>query len=78
MQLPNAPLSQVADIIRKNWPNMSVYARPYAQVMLQLPSIQSNYYADSGKDMVLYFLANAQTWRGPVAKLVKEELNRRL
>jgi hypothetical protein len=30
---------------------------------------------DDAKTIVLYFLANAQTWRGEVAKRVKAELN---
>lgn len=76
-QLKTAPLSQIADIIRKNWRPMSVYAQPYVQAMLQLPSINSDYGLDSGKEIVLRFLCNAGTWRGPVARVVKAELNRR-
>jgi pyruvate kinase len=33
---------------------------------------------DSGKSIVIYFLGNAQTWRGPIAKAVKKELNSRI
>jgi hypothetical protein len=32
------------------------------------------YGMDSGKSIILYFLANASTWRGDTAKRVKAEL----
>ena len=32
-------------------------------------------YQDSGRSVVAYFLANAGTWRGEVARRVKKELN---
>lgn len=76
-QLASAPLSQVADVIRRSWHPISVHAQPYVQTMLQLPSIDSNYGLDSGKEIVLRFLCNAGTWRGPVARVVKAELSRR-
>ena len=49
----------------------------YVQAMLTLPTIESSYGSDDGKSVVLYFLSNAGTWRGPVAKLVKAELKKR-
>ena len=78
-QLPNAPLSQIADLIRRDWgASMSVYAKPYVRAMLQCPDIDSTYGADDARTVVLYFLANSGTWRGPVARLVKIELRRRV
>lgn len=76
-QLPTAPLSQLADLVRRDWKNVSPYALPYLKAMLTLPSIDTAYYNDSGKSVVLYFLSNAAGWRGDVAKLVKAELKRR-
>lgn len=76
-QLPGAPLSQIADIIRRDWKPMNYAAVPYVQAMLQLSSVSDSYGADDGKGIVLYFLSNASTWRGPVAKLVKAELKKR-
>ena len=32
---------------------------------------------DSGRSIVRYFLGNAGTWRGDVAKAIKAELKRR-
>jgi len=76
-QLPQAPLSQIADIIRRNWQPVGYAALPYVRAMLQLPTIDSTYGADDGHSIVLYFLSNAGSWRGPVAKLVKAELKKR-
>ena len=81
LQLPSAPLAQIASIIRKDWTSASSgfqCAFPYLQAMFRLSSIDESYGAGSGRDIVLYFLANAGTWRGPVAKLVKAELRFRL
>ena len=77
-QLSAAPLSQIADTIRRDWKPMSYAAVPYVQAMLTLPSITSDYGLDSGKEIVLRFLCNAGTWRGPVARVVKAELNKRV
>ena len=42
--------------------------------MSELSSIEDNYFLDSAKSIVLYFLANAQSWRGDVARRIKAEL----
>jgi len=44
--------------------------------MQSLDSIEDNYYEDSGKSVVLYFLANAQTWKGEKARSIKAELKK--
>ena len=41
-------------------------------------SVANNYGLDSGRSIVQYFLSNAQSWRGPVAKAVKAELKKRV
>jgi hypothetical protein len=46
--------------------------------MGSLHDIKDNFINDSGASIVVYFLGNAQTWRGPVAKAVKAELNKRV
>jgi len=46
--------------------------------MYNLISIKDKYGQDSGKSIVAYFLSNARSWTGPVAKLVKKELKKRL
>ena len=73
-ELRNKPLSYTAEIIRANWTNPSPYAVPYINAMAQINSINDSYYADTANSVVLYFLANAQTWRGDTARLVKAHL----
>lgn len=69
------PLYEIANEIRKDWgKKLSPYAKPYLDAMATLDSIEENYMWDSGKNMVLYFLSNAATWRGETAKRIKKEL----
>ena len=69
------PLYEVAEEIRKDWKNIYFGAKPYLDAMSCLESINDNYGWDSGKSIVLYFLANASSWRGEVARRIKKELN---
>ena len=68
------PLYVIAREIRKDWKNISPYAAPYLDAMETLDSINDNYFFDSGRSIVAYFLANAGTWRGETAKRIKTEL----
>jgi hypothetical protein len=68
------PLSNIAAEIRRDWKNVPSCAQPYLNALLQMDSIDNNYYYDTGTSVVRYFLANAQQWRGPVAKVIKAEL----
>jgi hypothetical protein len=68
-------LSEIANEIRKDWKKVYFGAVPYLQAMSTLNSVNDNYGFDSGKSIVNYFLANAGTWRGEVARRVKKELN---
>lgn len=70
------PLYTIAAEIRKDWGSKLNYAaKPYLDAMSELSSIKDAYYLDSGRSIVAYFLANAGTWRGEVARRVKAELN---
>lgn len=69
------PISEIAREIRSDWHNVYFGAVPYLDAMGSLNSIDDEYGCDSGNSVVLYFLANAQTWRGDVARRVKKELN---
>lgn len=69
-------LCEIAREIAKDWGDKVNYAaRPYIIAMGNLDSISDKYGLDSGKEVVLRFLSNAQTWRGEVARRVKAELN---
>lgn len=76
--LPDVPLYAIAGVIERDWKNVNFAAKPYLNAMGSLSSLSSKYGADSGRTIVLYFLSNAASWRGEVAKAVKKELNRRL
>lgn len=72
-------LSTIAAEIRKDWKATSkngIYfgAVPYLDAMSTMDTVEQNYGFDSGKSIVIYFLANAQTWRGETAKRIKAEL----
>ena len=72
------PLYEIAREIRKTWTKVSPYAEPYLEAMQSLNTINDNYYLDSGKSIVLYFLSNANTWRGEDARRIKAELKEML
>jgi hypothetical protein len=68
------PIHEIAREIQQDWSNPYFGAVPYLEAMSTLSTIEDNYYADDAKTMVLYFLANAQTWRGETARRIKKEL----
>lgn len=67
-------LSEIASEIRKDWKNVYFGAVPYLNAMATLNKISDKYGMDSGQSIVLYFLSNASSWRGDIAKRVKAEL----
>ena len=69
------PLHIIATEIKKDWTKVNYGAVPYIGAMAQLNDINESYGYDDAKGIVRYFLANAGTWRGEVAKRVKAELN---
>ena len=73
--MANRTLSEIAREIRKDWTKPYFGAKPYLDAMSTLNSVNDNYGMDSGRSIVIYFLANAQTWKGPVARQIKVELN---
>jgi len=76
MSKQTRPLYTIASDIRKDWgAKVNYAAKPYLDAMSSLNSITDNYGADSARSVVAYFLSNASTWRGEVAKAIKAELN---
>lgn len=71
-------ISDLAYITIRDWAKPYFGAVPYLDAMRSLDSIEDAYGYDDGATVVIYFLSNAQTWRGETAKLVKAELKRRL
>ena len=68
-------LSAIARETRKHWPKVYFGAVPYLDAMGSLDTMPDHYGADDARGIVLYFLCNATSWRGPEAKRIKAELN---
>lgn len=69
------PIYEIAKDIKANWKKVNYAAEPYLMAMFSLNSPTDMYGYDSAKSIVLYFLGNAQGWRGEEAKRIKAELN---
>ena len=72
----NRKLSEIAKDILQHWKNPYFGAKPYIQAMLLIHSADPNaaYLLETARGIVLYFLANATTFRGEDAKRIKSEL----
>ncbi|MDR6919547.1 hypothetical protein [Chryseobacterium sp. 2987] len=73
VQIPDN-IAQIALIVKKNWKNVYFGAVPYLDAMKFLNTVNDNYYQDSASTIINYFLANATTWRGEIARAVKAKL----
>jgi hypothetical protein len=69
------PIHEIADEIGRNWKNVYFGAVPYLNAMQYLESITDKFGEDDADEVIIYFLSNAKTWRGDVARRVKAELN---
>lgn len=75
-------LRDVALEVRADWKHVYFGAVPYLDALMQLGNTPATkegvtngtYYADDATSVVLYFLANANTWRGETARRIKAEL----
>jgi hypothetical protein len=71
-------INEIAKDIKADWSKIgkgvNPAAKPYLDAMMELSDIGDSYYLDSAKSVVLYFLANAQSYRGEKAKALKAEL----
>ena len=70
-QVKPASPREIAYAIESDWKNVSPYAQPYLQAMKELDSVDSPYFADSGASVIMYFLANAASYRGEGARAYK-------
>ena len=74
MSQQTRPLYEIAREIKKDWQKVYFGAVPYLDAMLTLNKVSDNFFEDSGKSIVLYFLSNASSYRGENAKRIKKEL----
>lgn len=68
------PINEIAREIRSDWKKVNFAAEPYLRAMSALSTVQDTYVADDARGVVLYFLANAGSYRGETAKRCKAEL----
>lgn len=68
------PIRVIAQDIKANWPNVNYAAQPYLEAMENIEDIADDFFQDSARSVVLYFLSNAKTWRGDAARRIKAEL----
>ena len=73
MNKKRAP-SEIALEVAALWPKVAPSARPYLDAMGTLSKVTDTYYLDSGREIILRFLCNATSWRGPDARRIKQEL----
>jgi hypothetical protein len=64
----------IASEILKDCTTLNIAAKVYLKAMLCLETIDDSYGADSAREIILYFLSNAATYRGETAKRLKAEL----
>lgn len=68
------PLFEIAEEISSDWKRPFYGAKPYLDAMHTLVDLHSRYGADDAKGIILYFLSNSGSWKGPTAKRIKAEL----
>lgn len=68
------PIYEIADEIRRDWKKPYFGAVPYLDAMGSLDAVTDSFYEDSAKSVLVYFLANASTWKGETARRVKAEI----
>jgi hypothetical protein len=73
MEIPGK-ISEIARLISADWPRVYFGAVPYLEAMYSLETINDRFGEDSARVIILYFLSNANTWRGETAKAVKSKL----
>lgn len=74
----NRSISSIARDIKRVWVKPYFGAVPYLDAMLSLNTINDKYYEDDAEMIIAYFLANASTFRGNDAKILKQELKQLL
>jgi hypothetical protein len=68
------PIHTIASEILQDWKRPYFGAVPYLAAMQSLDTIDDDYGYDDARTVILYFMANATTWRGAKAREIKAEL----
>lgn len=70
------PIYVIAEEIIADWKKPYFGAVPYLAAMQTLDTVNDTYGYDSAYEIVIYFLSNAQSWRGAKAREIKAELKK--
>ena len=74
-ELKGAPADHIARVIKADWGSkVNFGAKPYLDAMSSMSSFKEPYGQDSGQSIGAYFLSNATSWRGDVARVTKAEI----
>ncbi len=88
--IQNMTISEIGNITLRDWsrivagntrrPSFYFTARPYLEAFLDINqvNVSGTYGYDSIQGIVLYFITNTSSWKSEMARIVKEELKRRL
>jgi len=68
------PIATIAADISRDWKKVNYAAVPYLRAMSCLNTRSDKYGEDDAIGIIVYFLANATSWRGVTAKAIKAEL----
>lgn len=74
MNTKERSIRDIALDIKMDWKKIHPTAIDNLNAMLTLEKITDEYYYDTAKSIVCYFLAQASTWRGEKARTIKKEL----
>jgi hypothetical protein len=72
--MTHRPIHTIASEILQDWKRPYFGAVPYLSAMQSLDGIDDTYGYDDARSVILYFMANATTWRGAKAREIKAEL----
>jgi hypothetical protein len=72
------PINQIAQDIKREWKTVNYAAKPYLSAMYELTDKNSSAGYDNAQSIIRYFLANASSFRGPIAKELKNELKQHI
>ena len=70
------PIHVIAYDIKREWIKPYFGAVPYLDAMCTIQTIDDYYGMDDAKSIILYFLANASSFRGDKARELKAELKK--
>lgn len=68
------PIHEIAQEIKQDWAKPYFGAVPYLRAMESLSDPDGWYSQDRATYILMYFLGNANSWRGETARRVKAEI----